>query len=112
MQAEQRVGRLCPVCGELTYGECCRVGGKNPTPRRLANLEVWRSPLWKKLKRQAHERDDWTCVDCGHRDPTGLTLVADHDMPFEGPDDPLAWERDNVSTRCLSCSGRKDGGRR
>jgi hypothetical protein len=62
----------------------------------------------------AFERDDYICVDCEYVDElrTGKGLLADHELPFEGPDDPLAWDLDNIVTRCLVCSGRKDGGRR
>lgn len=36
-------------------------------------------PDWKQRKRKRHEIDNWTCVDCGHHDPTGRTLECDHD---------------------------------
>jgi len=105
------VGRICPRCGDFTYGDCCT---PPPSARRVESLKVWTSPRWKRLKRRAHARDDWTCADCDYHDDTetGDELVADHDLPFDGPHDPLAWELENIVTRCLPCSGRKDGGRR
>ena len=78
---------------------------------RRRHLRVWQSPRWKALKRRVHVRDDWTCRDCGHRDPTGVTLVGDHVDGFVDVDDPRAFEEDLVETRCLTCSGAKDGGR-
>ena len=103
----QQIGRLCPGCGEFAYAGCCT------ERRRVESLKVWTSARWKRLKRRAHERDDWTCVDCPYRDETetGKGLVADHELGFDGPEDPLAWDLEHIVTRCLPCSGRKDGGR-
>mgnify|MGYP003543297415 CR=1 FL=1 len=33
---------------------------------------------WKQRKQQRHVIDNWTCVDCGLRDPSGRTLECDH----------------------------------
>lgn len=34
-----------------------------------------------KVKQAIHQRDRWTCQQCGHHDPTGDTLHADHRTP-------------------------------
>jgi 5-methylcytosine-specific restriction endonuclease McrA len=42
-------------------------------------------------------RDHWRCVTCGHHDPTGRTLVADHIIPVaEGGNNSM----DNGQTLC------------
>lgn len=108
------MNRLCPGCGDLIADACPRCEPKAPSPRKRRLRRVYYSARFKRLKRRAHERDEWTCVDCGYIDETrqGIDLVADHEIPFDGPDDPLAWDLENIVTRCLGCSGRKDGGRR
>ena len=46
------------------------------------------------------KRDDWTCVECGHRDRTGRTLEADHVVPLSGGGkDTVA----NMRTLCRWC---------
>jgi len=48
------------------------------------------------------ERDDWTCVYCGARDPETMTI--DHVIPTsdDGPD-----ETDNMVAACRRCNGAK-----
>ena len=49
-------------------------------------------------------RDGYRCVDCGHHDPTGQTLRADHITPHaEGGTDHIT----NGATRCDDCHERK-----
>jgi 5-methylcytosine-specific restriction protein A len=35
-------------------------------------------PDWSARRQERFEIDDWTCVDCGHYDPSGITLECDH----------------------------------
>lgn len=59
------------------------------------------------------ERDGYRCVDCGrHRDELGENerLLADHVAGVLTVADP--FDPDECETRCSTCSGRKDGGRR
>ncbi len=48
--------------------------GRWATSNRRAELPS----NWRELRWERFELDDFTCVDCGHRDPTGATLEADH----------------------------------
>lgn len=98
----------------MVAGTCPSCEPRSLSPRKQLLHRVYYSARFKRLRRIVFRRDDWECVDCGYVDKTrtGEGLVADHVLPFDGPDDPLAWDVDNLATRCLVCSGRKDGGRR
>jgi 5-methylcytosine-specific restriction endonuclease McrA len=98
----------------MVAGACPRCGSTPPSPRKRRLHRVYHSARFKRLRLVAFARDDWACVDCGYEDETrtGAGLLADHVLPFDGPDDPLAWELENLATRCSVCSGRKDGRRR
>lgn len=108
------VNRICPRCGDMVAGDCRICDPRPLSPRKQRLHRVYHSARFKRLRRLTFGRDQWTCVDCGYADETrtGQALVADHVKPFDGPADPLAWELSNLATRCLECSGRKDGGRR
>lgn len=56
---------------------------------------------WAHRKRTRHQLDGWTCVDCGHHDPTGRTLEADH----IGHRDDHRIEA--LRTRCARCHARR-----
>jgi hypothetical protein len=107
------LSRLCPNCGEwleppaLCPNGCLRSDGRVVDERRLALEAVWQSERWRRLSRRVRARDG-ACVDCG----AIADLVADHVEGFDGPDDPRAWDPSLIVTRCRSCSGAKDGGRR
>lgn len=58
-------------------------------------------PDWAKRRRRVFARDDWTCVDCGHRDPTARTLECDH---VAAPDDHRLT---SLATRCADCHQRR-----
>lgn len=108
------MNRLCPRCGDMVAGACPRCAPRSPSPRKQLLHLVYRSSRFKALRLVCFARDGWTCVDCGYIDETrtGAGLVADHVLGFDGPDDPNAWDIDNLATRCPVCSGRKDGRRR
>lgn len=101
-------GRLCPSCGDLVYGACPRCGTPAPSARKLDLQAVYRDRRFKRARAQAAARDGHACVDCGATEK----LLGDHVLPIDGPDDPLAFDVENIATRCFPCSGRKDGGRR
>lgn len=113
------LGRLCPSCHDLIPdgGQCprptCTTRGKTTTARRRALVEVWEDPRHRRLRKACFERDGYTCRDCGFVDRrrSGAGLVADHEIPPVDRHDPLAFELANYVTRCLVCSGRKDGAR-
>lgn len=58
-------------------------------------------PNWSTLRRQRFTLDRWTCVDCGHHDPTGATLECDH----IGHRDDHRIEQ--LRTRCKPCHARR-----
>jgi 5-methylcytosine-specific restriction endonuclease McrA len=61
----------------------------------------YKTAAWQRLRRVVFERDNWTCVDCGHCDETGNTLEPDHEhyRDFYNPD--------SIRTRCLSCARKR-----
>lgn len=106
------LGRICPGCSRIVIGPCaCRPGGKKLTPRRALNQKVWASRAHRRQRLRIFKRDDYRCVDCGHRDDTetGAGLIADH---VHGIDSVRAYSDEELETRCAPCSGRKDGPRR
>ena len=68
-------------------------------------------PRWKAARQEAFDRDGRECVDCGSTED----LQADHDpVPLwrclADPElEPLAYDVDNLRTRCGPCN-RKRGG--
>lgn len=103
------LGRICPGCKRIVTGPCpCRPGGKRATARRQRNHKVYATAAHKQQRRRILKRDGFKCVDCGHVDETGRSLVADH---IRGIDAQRAFDDSELATRCLICSGRKDGAR-
>ena len=84
---------------------------KTLTPQRAINRAVWDSSAHRKQRQRVWRRDGYTCVDCGYVDETktGRGLVAHH---VNGIDRVREFDDRELATRCRSCSGRKDGGRR
>jgi len=72
------------------------------------NRKVYNRRRHRAQRTRVLERDGFCCVDCGHLDETGASLVADH---VHGIDADRVFADEELATRCLSCSGRKDGGR-
>ena len=90
--SERHVSQVCaePGCPKL---QPCPT---HPKPKAWAN-STRRATLpanWPALKRACHQRDNWTCVDCGLHDPTGRLLEADHDGDRDD------HRIDNLRTRC------------
>lgn len=58
----------------------------------------------KRFRQAVLTRDRHTCQACGHHDPTGRTLEADHiiNVAAGGPTHP-----DNGQTLCAPCHGPK-----
>ena len=106
------VGRICPETRHICLGGpgCCRPGGKRRTTQRQVNQKVWASAAHKAQRLRIFRRDDYTCRDCPYVDETrtGKGLVADH---RDGIDTVRVFADDELDTRCLSCSGLKDGQR-
>ena len=54
-------------------------------------------------KRQVFQRDDYTCVFCGHRG-NWRTMVVDHSLPISrGGTDHM----NNLQTVCRTCNAQK-----
>lgn len=70
----------------------------------IRRAELPPTHIWQRIRRAVFTRDHWTCIDCGHRDPTGRTLEADH------IGDRHNHSLDNLATRCgpraNDCHGR------
>jgi 5-methylcytosine-specific restriction enzyme A len=63
-------------------------------------------PNWRQIRQERFELDCWRCVDCGHWDPSGISLECDH----IGHRDDHRLEM--LRTRCgkrspNNCHGRK-----
>lgn len=58
------------------------------------------TPEHRAFRRAVLERDDYTCQRCGHHDPTGRTVQADH---IENVANGGATDPDNGQTLCVPC---------
>ena len=55
---------------------------------------------WRRIRKQALRRDDYTCCKCGARNPTGKGLTGHHKVPLsKGGKHTLS----NVITVCVRC---------
>jgi len=83
------------------------------TRRRAAKPQraIWNSARWQKLRTLVLARDGYRCVDCGRH---GSQLRANERLLADHLDGVLVtpFELDLYVTRCSTCSGRRDGGRR
>lgn len=60
------------------------------------------------VRRAVLERDNFTCQGCGHHDPTGRTLHADHIVPYaQGGGDQLDNLRLLCTVRCHHARARR-----
>ena len=67
-------------------------------------LQEYREALYKN-KLVALVRDKWTCQDCGALLSRGIGNAAVHHLDYTS-DEP-----DNLISLCISCHGKKHGGR-
>lgn len=99
----------CPGCGTAKEdtGRCTRCA--RPTNKRKqarTNTAVYQSARWARLKRD-FLADATECECCG-REPTPTDpLTLGHIEPFDGPDDPLAWDTMNLMAQLRSCNSRE-----
>lgn len=99
---------MCPSCIAKMKSEMSSkyVGDKNPNWKGGATSEAnrfYNSLEWKALRRQAFERDNWTCRDCPQR---GGRLEANHIKPRSRFPD-LKLVLDNIETLCKKCHDKK-----
>ena len=95
-----RAPQTCPQHGCPNTKPC-----PEHTPKAWSGKQPHHSRGFPKhVRLQILRRDNWTCVDCGHRDPTGRTLQADHivNRAAGGNDSPT-----NGATRCKPCHHTK-----
>jgi 5-methylcytosine-specific restriction endonuclease McrA len=106
------LGRICPGCKKIFTGPSCprrcRPGGKRLTLQRTLNHKIYATRAHKAQRLRVLERDGYRCVDCGHTDTTGKTLIADH---VHGIDREREFDDAELVTRCQRHSGLKDGAR-
>jgi 5-methylcytosine-specific restriction endonuclease McrA len=72
---------------------------------------VWNTQRWRALRRDALNRAHHACEVCGAGPHEGVTLTVHHAEPFTGPDDPRAWNPNNLVVLCQQHHGRLHGGR-
>lgn len=94
-----RAMKICaePGCPNRTHERRCPE--HKPKPWSTHGAGEGRGRPWRRRRWECFVRDDFTCVDCAHRDPTAKTLEADH----IGPTDELH----DLATRCKPCHARK-----
>ena len=63
---------------------------------------VQRDKRWPALRQAARRRDDWKCVQCGHRG----RIEVDHIRPVRDAPE-LAFELSNLQCLCRQCHSRK-----
>jgi len=67
-----------------------------------AGRAVYRDKRWPALRLAAKRRDNWRCVQCGHK----RRLEVDHIKPVRDAPE-LAFDLDNLQVLCGACHGRK-----
>lgn len=96
----------CANCGEAILG-----GGRCADCKRAANQQkrerpnwsnVYNTRRWRILSKHVLERDDYQCQTCGEP-----ATNAGHTHPFDGADDPQAWDETNITAVCTRCNGRE-----
>jgi 5-methylcytosine-specific restriction endonuclease McrA len=120
------LGRICNGCGNITSAavdgycpRCLPAHKRRDQQRRAAHprRRIYDDPRWRPCREAVLKRDSYRCVDCkrslGQLKPNEL-LIADH---VDGLAALLArggnpFDPAECQTRCSTCSGKKDGGRR
>lgn len=64
------------------------------------------TPAWRRLRKEAFTRDNYTCQHCGHHSPTGTGLEADHLHTNTWKADGTDY-LDNLQTLCRDCHKTK-----
>lgn len=106
-EAQERIDKdQCPTCGtpkeswtRRTDWRCCSV----ECTEEFESSKIIRS--WKELRLKAFERDEFTCVKCGHKPESDSELIGDHITPIALEGDE--FDIDNVQTLCIPCDKDK-----
>lgn len=68
---------------------------------KRAGSAIYKTARWKAVRKQAKDRDDWRCVECGNRG----RLEVDHIKAIR--DGGAEFDLDNLQTLCVRCHSRK-----
>ena len=60
---------------------------------------------WRHLRADILKRDGFRCQRCGKYG--NHSFHVDHIKPFNGPDDPLRLDEENLQVLCPSCHSQK-----
>lgn len=120
------LGKLCIDCGEWTSApvegrceDCAPLHLARGNARRAAHPRrlIYEDPRWQPCRQRVFARDGHECVDCGRGRgelAENERLLCDHidgiRAILDRGGDP--FDEGECATRCSTCSGRKDGGRR
>jgi 5-methylcytosine-specific restriction endonuclease McrA len=70
----------------------------------IVRTSEWSGGTWKRIRRYVLERDDYTCQECGLREPRIMTV--DHKIP-RSIEPALMYDPDNATTLCPNDHARK-----
>lgn len=75
-----RAAKVCaqPGCFEVTRASHCPEHAPKPWSTGNAGRSRGGRP-WMRQRAEVFQRDDYSCVQCGHHDPTAASLECDHD---------------------------------
>lgn len=73
------------------------------------NKHFYNSKAWKTIRRQALERDEFTCQHCLRDNRYEPAVIVDHIEPINKRPE-LSLSLDNLQCLCRSCDGRKTSG--
>ena len=88
------------------FGKTVKTIEKSVNNSHLSDFSMYNARMDNVLRTMVFVRDNYTCVDCGHVDKTGKTLVGHHIIPISM--DPIfSADIDNIETLCLECHEKK-----
>lgn len=90
--------KSCVKCGKVGCSRHQRKANAPWSPNRDVAAQM-------RFRRAVLPRDNFTCQDCGHRDPTGRTLRACHIVPLRSGG---GYDPSNGRTRCKACDKATD----
>lgn len=105
----------CPALVEK--GTCPEHTKKRGKERRQHEGSAWAQGYdsdWEKIRKRALERDNYVCQHCLQKELYTPAEHVDHIKPFQGKNDPLRLDINNLQSLCVPCHSKKtasdDGG--